>query len=166
LFEAGALSKGLSKNRVCPFLIDFPTSHLKPPLSQFNAASPTEDEMYKLIRAINSASKAPLSAVRLDQAFAKWWPGFLSSFEEILQKRPSKPVPKRPVEEVVVEVLEIVRSLQKQAQAVVVTPAMLDQLLSGLGDIGSPYRPNAAGGIKSLYGAGAAGTAGENVGAR
>src|SRR3569833_883872 len=33
LFEAGALSKGLSTNRVSPLLVDLTPSDLKPPLS-------------------------------------------------------------------------------------------------------------------------------------
>src|SRR5438105_9228565 len=35
LFEAGGLSKGLTKARVCPLLIDLASKELQPPLSQF-----------------------------------------------------------------------------------------------------------------------------------
>src|ERR1035441_7313025 len=37
LFEAGALSKGLTSSRVSPLLIDITAAELKPPLSLLNA---------------------------------------------------------------------------------------------------------------------------------
>jgi hypothetical protein len=55
LFEAGALSKGLSKARVCPLLIDLQSKDLQPPLSRFNLTLPERDEMWKLIKTINVA---------------------------------------------------------------------------------------------------------------
>src|SRR5438045_2181304 len=56
LFEAGALSKGLTKARVCPLLVKVQPTDLRPPLSQFNAALPVKDEMQKLVTAINTAT--------------------------------------------------------------------------------------------------------------
>src|SRR5688572_11210003 len=40
LFEAGALSKGLSKNRVCPLLIKLEHSAIQRPLADFNGTLP------------------------------------------------------------------------------------------------------------------------------
>jgi len=40
LFEAGALSKGLTKARVCPLLIDLQPKDIQPPLSLFNLTLP------------------------------------------------------------------------------------------------------------------------------
>ena len=51
LFEAGALSKGLSTNRVMPLLIDLSTTDLRPPLSSFNAVLPDKHHMLELIKA-------------------------------------------------------------------------------------------------------------------
>jgi len=36
LFEAGALTKGLTKSRVCPLLIDLEKNDVRDPLGQFN----------------------------------------------------------------------------------------------------------------------------------
>jgi hypothetical protein len=47
LFEAGALSKGLSESRVCPFLVDLQQSDLQPPLSQFNGTLPNKADVLK-----------------------------------------------------------------------------------------------------------------------
>src|SRR5438034_8376303 len=53
LFEAGALSKGLTKARVCPILIDLQPKDLEPPLSHFNLTVPTKEDIWKLIMTIN-----------------------------------------------------------------------------------------------------------------
>jgi hypothetical protein len=55
LFEAGALAKGLSTNRVCTLLINLSPSDLGPPLSQFNATSLNKEERLKLFSSINRA---------------------------------------------------------------------------------------------------------------
>src|SRR5260370_13401202 len=45
LFEAGALSNGREKARVCPLLIDLKPETLNQPLGQFNAVRATKREM-------------------------------------------------------------------------------------------------------------------------
>src|ERR1044072_5215754 len=57
LFEAGALSKGLFKNRVCPFLINLRNTDLKPPLLLFNATLPTKTDLLNLIKTINAENR-------------------------------------------------------------------------------------------------------------
>jgi TIR domain len=53
LFEAGALLKGLKRNRVCTLLIDLKVSDLEEPLSKFNATMTTKEDMFKLVQTIN-----------------------------------------------------------------------------------------------------------------
>jgi len=53
LFEAGALFKGLTKNRVCPLLINLRKTDVKPPLSQLNLTLADREGILKLIRSIN-----------------------------------------------------------------------------------------------------------------
>ena len=48
-FEAGALAKGLTKARVCTFLIDLQSEDIANPLGQFNHTLPTRDSMWKLL---------------------------------------------------------------------------------------------------------------------
>ncbi len=118
LFEAGALSKGLSKTRVCPLLINLPHAELKPPLSQFNGTLPMKDDMLKLIRTINAqnADKA-LSEDRIQKSFEKWWDDFNSKFSAILTEyKPTTETHRRSVENMVQEILEITRSIQKSQQ--------------------------------------------------
>ena len=49
LFEAGALSKGLTKNRVIPLLIDLEPSEVRAPLAQFNCATVRQEDLLQLI---------------------------------------------------------------------------------------------------------------------
>jgi hypothetical protein len=118
LFEAGALSKGLSKNRVCPLLIDLTHTDVLPPLSFFNSSLMSRDDMLKLIKSINSANKdSALSDEKLVKAFDKWWLDFGEKVSKILNNyKPAKPAPDRPQHEIMNEILETVRALQKTSQ--------------------------------------------------
>jgi hypothetical protein len=92
LFEAGALCKGLAKNRVCPFLVDLEPTELRQPLSQFNGTRPTKDDVLKLVKTINNTDKEHArSDTQLDKAFSKWWPDFEKRFTEIIANhKPNK----------------------------------------------------------------------------
>ena len=118
LFEAGALSKGLSSSRVCPILIDLTISELETPLSQLNCTLPHRDDMLELIKDINKFSqKASLDVSRVEKAFEKWWPDFEKNFEKILtSQKPQEGLAKRETSEVLEEILQVVRSLQKTEQ--------------------------------------------------
>lgn len=118
LFEAGALSKGLSANRVCPLLVNLNHSDLKPPLSQFNGTLPKKDDMLRLIQTINAQGREKaLSPERVQKSFDQWWREFESKFSKVLAGyKPAKEVHRRPAEEMIEEILEIARSLQKASQ--------------------------------------------------
>ena len=112
-FEAGALSKGLLKNRVCPFLISLSTTDLKPPLSMFNLTQPKKDDMLKLIKTINSARKEKtLKEERLEKTFNLWWDEFHTKYQAILKNyKQTKEIQSRPIENMIEELLEISRSI-------------------------------------------------------
>jgi hypothetical protein len=118
LFEAGALCKGLAKNRVCPFLVDLEPTELRQPLSQFNGTRPTKDDVLKLVKTINNTDKEHArSDTQLDKAFSKWWPDFEKRFTEIIANhKPKQEVQKRTVPDMVEEVLELSRSIQRSLQ--------------------------------------------------
>jgi hypothetical protein len=119
LFEAGALFKGLSKNRVCPLLVNLNHADLKPPLSQFNATLPSKDDMLKLTRVINAENgKQRLADERLEKAFERWWDDFEQKFAAILKGyKPAKEMHKRPTEDILEEVLETARAMQRSLQS-------------------------------------------------
>lgn len=118
LFEAGSLAKGLTKTRVCTFLINLTPTDLKPPLSQFNATQPTQDDMLKLMKSINATmGEKALPEDILEMTFNQFWGSFKAKFEAAIKNyKPPKQVHQRPLEDMIEEVLEICRSIQKSTQ--------------------------------------------------
>lgn len=119
LFEAGALSKGLSKNKVCPFLINLNISHLVPPLSQLNAVLPSKGDLLKLLKSINNEqSNAKLSEERLEKTFERWWGAFDTDFKKLLTEfKPIKKPQQKTTDEMLEEILESTRSIQRSVQS-------------------------------------------------
>lgn len=89
LFEAGALAKGLSSNRVCTFLIDLKPSDLEDPLAQFNHTLPEKESVWELVRTLNGCLGAnSLDERILDQVYATYWNQFEKKFKEALKLYP------------------------------------------------------------------------------
>jgi hypothetical protein len=115
LFEAGALSKGLLKSRVCPFLIDIKPSDLYPPLSLFNAAACNHDEMLKLIKTINDNNPDKLNDDRVNKSFDMWWPEFEKRYQEIVKfYKPVVVSNKKPTEEMAEEFVVNTRAIRSE----------------------------------------------------
>jgi len=114
LFEAGALSKTLSKTYVCPYLLGLRPSDLRGPLVQFQAAEANEADTRRLAATINSAlGPNALSEKALDRAFATWWPGL----EKTLKSLPTGRPPARPARserDLLEETLTLVRELARE----------------------------------------------------
>jgi TIR domain-containing protein len=120
LFEAGALSKGLTKARVCPLLIDLEKRELQPPLSHFSLTVPDAADMLKLLKTINAADQElALPEARLEKAFAIFWPEFDKKLKEIKQtcKPSGQAAPKRPIDDMVSEILDNTRALYRNLEA-------------------------------------------------
>ena len=113
LFEAGALAKGLSSNRVCTFLIDLKSKDLKDPLAQFNHTLPDRDGLWNLVRTLNnSLSSDDLDERILEQVFETYWPRFEKDFSESLKKYPAtEETAPRPESDILGEILENSRSV-------------------------------------------------------
>ncbi|WP_051082020.1 TIR domain-containing protein [Thiobacillus thioparus] len=113
LFEAGALAKGLSYNRVCTFLIDLKSADLEDPLAQFNHTFPSKDSMWGLVRTLNGClGSNTLDERVLEQVFSTYWHQFETKFKEILKLNPQgeKPEP-RSEKNLLAEILENTRFL-------------------------------------------------------
>jgi hypothetical protein len=115
LFEAGALSKGLSSSRVTPFLIDITSTDLTPPLSLLNATTPSERDMLKLVKEINAqGGDAKLSGERLDRSFTRCWPEFERDFKKLVAvSELKKTVTKRNDRELLEELVNLSRSIYR-----------------------------------------------------
>jgi hypothetical protein len=118
LFEAGGLSKGLTKNRVCILLIDLDPSDLTPPLSQFNATKLIAEDVVKLLKTINVTDKEKkLTEERIQSAFNRWWPDLEREMFAVVKSVGSKNgSPKRSQQEMTEEILQTVRATHNLVQ--------------------------------------------------
>jgi hypothetical protein len=116
LFEAGALAKGLTSNRVCTFLIDLAATDLENPLAQFNHTFPTKESIWELVRTINLTLKEnALKESVLLKVFDTYWPQFEKEFKEILTNTPeTEVVAMRKDNDIMLDVLSTVRMLDKR----------------------------------------------------
>ncbi|MDA7013578.1 toll/interleukin-1 receptor domain-containing protein [Pseudomonas cerasi] len=91
LFETGALAKGISKNRVCTFLVDLKPSDVEDPLAQFNHTSPDSSSMWGLVCSLNAGleESSRLNEKILRQVFETYWPQFETQFKKILKDVPA-----------------------------------------------------------------------------
>ncbi|MBX3417636.1 MAG: TIR domain-containing protein [Pirellulaceae bacterium] len=133
LFEAGALSKGVPQNRVCPLLIDLSFNELQPPLSLLNGVRPDRDDMFKLVSVINRfACSCYLDDTRLEKTFNQWWKAFEKEFQKIITETPNDLKPeRRTVDDKLDELILIGRSLHQKVTAI------HEQEYSGSGYYGS-----------------------------
>ena len=118
LFEAGALAKGLSSQRVCTFLIDLDSTEVGNPLAQFNHTMPSKEGLYSLVRTLNVAlGPNTLNDDVLNNVFDTYWPQFENNFESILENADDEHVQdKRSKEDILFEVLRTVRGLDRKVR--------------------------------------------------
>lgn len=110
LFEAGALLKGLTDGRVCPFLIDLPEQEISPPLSHLNVTLPERDSVFKLVQTINNHLAKPLPGPVLSATFDMFWPKFQERFTAIRATIvEDSSIPVRNINDILGEVLENLR---------------------------------------------------------
>lgn len=119
LFEAGALSNSLAERElVCPYLIGLRKQDVAPPLSLFQLASADRADTLSLIKDINNTFEAEyrLSEAALDRQFDKWWPELEVELERALEAVDAEdtPKPEREPDDLLAEVLETVRRLERE----------------------------------------------------
>lgn len=120
LFEAGALAKGLSNARVCTLLVDIKPSEIKDPLAQLNHTRPDRENMFELVRTLNSRLVGnSLDPRILETVFDTYWEQFETEFNAILSrtKNPEAPVP-RSDQDILSEILDITRALGNRVSAI------------------------------------------------
>ena len=117
-FEAGALSKSIEQSKVCPFLVDLKPSDIQnSPILQFQMASATKDDVFKLFKSINSnLGDSKLNEDVLGTTFDTFWPkidealkGVSSVTETSAPAKKGSKDTQAPIE----EILELVRYQHK-----------------------------------------------------
>lgn len=116
-FEAGALAKFLDGARVRPVLLGVQPSEITGPLTQFQGTNGTDQrDMLKLVKSLNESCDIPLEENRLERSFRRTWDEYEAQVSKLLLQHtngaPAKP--KRDVEDMVAEILETVRGLQRR----------------------------------------------------
>jgi hypothetical protein len=116
LFEAGALAKTLSDTFVCPYLIDLDTTDLpQGPLTQFQAKRANQKDTWDVVSTINKAlEEKALPNERLERTFTRVWPELESALKD-LPKDDMKTKKVRSVENMVAEILDIVRDISRRS---------------------------------------------------
>jgi TIR domain len=87
MFEAGAISRSVEKPRICAVLFGIEPIDLEGPLAAFQATQFSKEDIYKLVKTINSnAGEAGIEDARLDRSFKIWWPQLEQSVNEAISK--------------------------------------------------------------------------------
>lgn len=111
LFEAGALSKDLSKSKVCSVLFGIDAADVSGPLSTFQATEFRKSEFKKMMASINeSGGEAKLTGETFDRVFDMWWPHLEKSVNKILEAQRGEKADLRSDREILEEVLLLTRS--------------------------------------------------------
>jgi hypothetical protein len=118
-FEAGALAKQFKgdqqdESRVCPLLIGMTINYVTGPLKMLQTMPLGEEGIFKVLRMVNKSMPKPLSDETLKSGFDKWWWPDLQERLEEMQVPEQQPVKSsRTAEEILDEILSIVRSIDK-----------------------------------------------------
>lgn len=117
LFESGALAKTINYSYVCPYLIGLDPSQLKGPLTQFQAKVAQRDETLALVHTLNRALEAKsLPPDRIDRLFERFWPDLEKVLDSLPPSGDTEEPPRRTQEDILEEVLLLVRNIDKRTQ--------------------------------------------------
>jgi hypothetical protein len=99
-FEAGAISKIVDHANVVPMLFRLQPSDISGPLTQFQASTFQQDEVFRVLKSINNAAgEEALDDARLQKVFSSMWDHLESNVAQILEERQDVLIigqPKRP----------------------------------------------------------------------
>jgi hypothetical protein len=111
LFEAGALAKSLQHSRVIPLLMDLDIKDITGPLARFQAKKMEKVGLSEVIQSINQVANQVVAEARATQLFEALWPKLEEKIAAI-PKSASTPKPNRSTNEVMEELVAVVRALE------------------------------------------------------
>jgi hypothetical protein len=116
-FEAGALSK-TKDAYVCTLLLDIKPSDVEQPLAQFQHTTTEKEQIFKLLSTINGVvqkeGEKALPEARLRDVFETYWPRLEEAFQGMAAIQESAMIPARTDNEMLQEVLEILRNNERR----------------------------------------------------
>lgn len=117
LFEAGALSKTKDAH-VCTLLLDVTSADMQGPLAQFQHTACMKDDIRTLIATINRTVRASgatgLEDADLHEIFELHWPKLEQAIATAKKTVTSGDPPRRPDRELLEEVLDLVRGIDRR----------------------------------------------------
>lgn len=120
-FEAGAISNTQNESHIAGLLLQgLSPSQISGPLSQFQHVELSKDGMGKLLNDMNSIIEVgQLSAHILSSVFERAWPEFETEYRKTLATASVLiPVPARPAEDILKEILQITRDMRFESKKV------------------------------------------------
>lgn len=117
LFESGALSKGLTENRVCTVLVDLNVRDIEAssPLSHLNHTTVDKDSVLKLIKTINKKlDDNQVKETHLERSFNALWSELETKIQSILDEDPVQEENIRQDEDVLNDILDNVLTINKK----------------------------------------------------
>jgi TIR domain-containing protein len=124
-FEAGALFKALSRNKVAPFLVGLRNADLDGPLSQFQATLYEDKDIWQLVQDLNEHSGSVLPPDRLKKLFDTFLPDLKKEIDAAMRDGGLPSTPKanpKDVRERLAEILELVRAQNRQLASLTSQP--------------------------------------------
>lgn len=119
-FEAGALAKSIETAQVRTVLLDLQPRDVTGPLAEFQATKATDrEDMFKLAESLNSSCVPPLPQERLSKAFDRAWDEIKNRLDGLAERLNDSAatkgdvVPPRPNEDMLGEILERVRGIER-----------------------------------------------------
>ncbi|MBV1850005.1 pentapeptide repeat-containing protein [Catellatospora tritici] len=140
MFEAGALSRGITRGKVIPLLVDVAPAEVVGPLSHFQAAELDMVDMKRVVRTLNSELKErALTEDVLHASFSIWWPALEEAVSQIRRSHRKNSVSQVSDREVLDEILGLAKSI-----AVRRSEPLLQQLFSEVAATESGALPSSA----------------------
>jgi hypothetical protein len=115
MFEAGAVALRYPPSSACPYLHNVKPTDVKPPMSLLQLTVANQTDTRRLVNRVNDAFGQPVGAELLKESFEFRWPALEKQLQAI---KPTTPLTnKREPEELVAEILETVRSIDRRVNA-------------------------------------------------
>jgi hypothetical protein len=127
-YEAGALSKSVTPDdetnapaRVWTYLFRLRAADVRYPLAQFQHTEATREDTFRLLRGINAtvsrSGERALTEGQLAKAYERWWPVLDEELKALLRPGAIEATrtPVRSTEEMLAEILELLRAQQNTA---------------------------------------------------
>lgn len=117
-FEAGAIAKSVNTAKVCPYLIEMRLADIpRGPLNQFQAKLANREDTFELVSSLNqSLGDKGLDDARLRRSFDLHWPTIEAKLANVPDPEDKVP-PKRSPDEVLDEILSVVRRLDRSQES-------------------------------------------------